>query len=123
RVLLQKKDADFYAEVYKLDKGKGLYFYHFEIQMNDSSEPVYYGSHQGGEGRIEKHREKLWEFQLTCYETEDPIVPWYRQAVFYQIFPDRFFNGNENDKVNQPKKNSFLYAIKADEPMYIKDAA
>lgn len=123
RVLLQKKDADFYAEFYKLDKGKGLYFYHFEIQMNDSSESVYYGSHQGGEGRIEKHREKLWEFQLTCYETEDPIVPWYRQAVFYQIFPDRFFNGNENDKVNQPKKNSFLYATKADEPMYIKDAA
>lgn len=123
RILLQKKDADFYAGFYQLDKGKGLYFYHFEIQTNDSNQPMYYGSHLGGEGRIENEREKLWEFQLTCYEAEDPVVPWYHQAVFYQIFPDRFFNGNENGKVNQPKKNSFLYATIADEPMYIKNPA
>lgn len=41
--------------------------------------------------------------------------------MFYQIFPDRFANGNPNRVINQPKKNSFIYATEEDEPFYIKN--
>ena len=39
----------------------------------------------------------------------------------YNIFVDRFNNGNRNKKPSNPKKNSFIYANWSDEPMYIKD--
>lgn len=122
-VLLTAEQTDMYSGEYCLNQGKGLYFYHFEIQIKNQTMPLFYGAHQGGEGRIEHDREKLWEFQITCYQTEEPAATWYREAIFYQIFPDRFFNGNPKQVMNQPKANTFLYATTEDQPMYIKNAA
>ena len=36
-----------------------------------------------------------------------PVPSWVQDAVFYQIFPDRFFNGDQsNDPVNVQKWGS-----------------
>ncbi|MFZ3071084.1 MAG: alpha-amylase family glycosyl hydrolase [Anaerolineaceae bacterium] len=41
----------------------------------------------------------LFDFKLLA---DTPAIPWLRQAVFYQIFPDRFENGDsDNDPVNE----------------------
>lgn len=50
-----------------------------------------------------------------------PQVDWYDQGVVYQIFPDRFANGNPHGEVTSHKKNSFLYATEEDTPYYIKN--
>ncbi|HEY5523800.1 MAG TPA: glycoside hydrolase family 13 protein, partial [Clostridium sp.] len=39
-----------------------------------------------------------------------------------QIFVDRFYNGNENGKINNKKKDSFIYSNWNDDPMYIRDS-
>ncbi|MCD5452286.1 alpha-amylase family glycosyl hydrolase [Lactobacillus delbrueckii] len=41
--------------------------------------------------------------------------------MVYQIFPDRFNNGNPHGEIQGRKKDSFIYATKEDSPYYIKD--
>ena len=68
----------------------------------------------------EYNYDDLNKYQLTVYE--DYKVPsWFKEGVLYHVFVDRFNNGNRSGKVDNPKKNSFLYGNWEDDPMYIKD--
>lgn len=97
----------------------GLIGYHFIINRN--GERFYYGNNYdglGGEGNI--YYENPRDYQITVYKPF--YVPeWYKQGIIYQIFIDRFNNGNDEGKINNPKKNSFIYGDWNDEPFYIKD--
>ena len=52
-----------------------------------------------GEGRMGRSREGLWPFEWPhALAAEGPQVPeWARGAVIYQIFVDRFFNGDPSN--------------------------
>ncbi|MGP1410533.1 MAG: glycoside hydrolase family 13 protein [Peptoanaerobacter stomatis] len=79
-----------------------LYFYHFQIN----------------EPRETKIIQKNYDidYQLTVYE--DFTVPkWYKNAIIYQIFPDRFYNPFKTPIAYKP--NSFIYATWKDKPMNI----
>ncbi|MDT2674112.1 glycoside hydrolase family 13 protein [Enterococcus dongliensis] len=107
-----------------MDQGWGLYFYYFKIIHESEGYKItqYYGFHgQGGEGKIYGSEREVIPYQLTCYQKPEIAPSWYRDAVFYQIFPDRFANGNPDRKINQPKKDSFIYATEEDTPFYIKN--
>lgn len=106
----------------------GLCFYFFIISYTDYDyrRTVYVGSPGhgiGGEQVIKENRWDITPYQITMHNYVEPSPSWYKDAVFYQIFVDRFFNGNEDQKVNHPKKNSFLYATWEDSPMYIRDSS
>lgn len=123
RIVMQEQENNFYSFQYFFNQGKGLYFYHFEIHtlINNQLNIEYYGaSEQGGEGRLFPSSEGIWDFQVTCYQNEECTPEWYRKGIFYQIFPDRFYNGNKDKKVNAAKQNSFIYATESDEPLYVK---
>lgn len=124
KIKMEKGEGHFYTYEYFLNQGKGLYFYHFEIQsfIGDQIINEFFGaSEDGGAGVFYSSETLTWDFQITCYQKEETAPDWYRESVFYQIFPDRFYNGNPNEVVNHPKKNSFLYGTKSDLPLYIKD--
>ncbi|MGF2942871.1 glycoside hydrolase family 13 protein [Enterococcus xiangfangensis] len=107
-----------------MDQGWGLYFYYFKIVHESAGcETIqYYGfKGQGGEGQIYGAEQEVIPYQLTCYQKPEVAPTWYREAVFYQIFPDRFANGNPDRRINQPKKNSFIYATEEDTPLYIRN--
>ncbi|AXG37975.1 glycoside hydrolase family 13 protein [Enterococcus gilvus] len=107
-----------------MDQGWGLYFYYFKIiHESEGYETVqYYGFNgNGGEGQIYGAENEVIPYQLTCYQKPETAPSWYRDAVFYQIFPDRFANGNADRKINQPKKNSFIYGTEEDTPYYIRN--
>ncbi|WP_426350676.1 alpha-amylase family glycosyl hydrolase [Alloiococcus sp. CFN-8] len=98
----------------------GIAHYYFVIE--DNKRILYYGNNNeklGGEGTLTE--EKPIPFQITVYRPFD-IPAWYREGIIYQIFVDRFFNGNEDGRIDNPKKNSFLYGTWEDEPMYIKNS-
>lgn len=104
----------------------GLCFYFFILSYTDYDyrRTVYVGSPghgMGGEQVIKENRWDITPYQITLHNYVEPSPTWYKDAIFYQIFVDRFFNGNEDQTVNNPKKNSFLYATWDDSPMYIKD--
>ncbi|ATD54024.1 glycoside hydrolase family 13 protein [Clostridium chauvoei] len=100
-------------------KLKGIVNYYFKIIYNN--DVFYYGNNSeclGGAGSIYEIDPK--PYQITVYKKR--IVPnWYKEGLIYQIFVDRFFNGNDNGQINKPKKNSFIYGNWNDEPMYIRD--
>lgn len=97
----------------------GTIYYHFKLNIYNKI--VYYGNNRerlGGEGTI--YDSDPIPYQITVYK--DYKTPsWFKEGIIYQIFVDRFFNGNEDGKVNNPKKDSFIYGNWHDEPMYIKD--
>lgn len=81
----------------------------------------YYGNNDeglGGEGKI--YYDFPNYYQITVYE-DNKIPNWYKEGIIYQIFVDRFFNGNKDGVILNKKKNSFIYGNWYDEPMYIRD--
>ncbi len=97
----------------------GIINYYFVLKRGNQT--LYYGNNSeglGGIGQVYYENPRL--YQITVYE--DSSVPsWYKEGIIYQIFVDRFFNGNDDGVVSNPKKNSFIYGNWYDEPMYIRD--
>lgn len=61
------------------------------------------------------------DWQITCYKKRT-VPSWYKNAIVYQIFPDRFYKGNYTCKL--PAKNGIQKVIVSDwskEPKYKKD--
>jgi len=122
---MKKQEETQYSCEYFFNQQLGLYYYHFEVQTQENGKLLteYYGpTEKGGEGRKFFSSETVWDYQITCYKKEEKAPKWYREGIFYQIFPDRFANGNPDRIINSPKKNSYIYATEEDDPLYVKDA-
>lgn len=86
---------DEYWEATFTPEEKGLYGYKF-IAMDGAAKAEYGEDTQEGQwGRAVDKNAEL--FQLTVYDPNYKTPDWMKQAVVYQIFPDRFFNGNPNN--------------------------
>lgn len=121
RKLMRKKDGKsnrFNIDI-NTDNLYGVNNYYFEVIYNN--EVIYYGNNEdelGGIGKCYGYNPKT--YQLTIYKKRE-VPKWYKEGIIYQIFVDRFCNGNDNGIINNPKKNSFIYGNWDDDPMYIKD--
>ncbi len=104
---------------YRVSDEPGLLWYYFRLHLGDKT--YYYGNNSqefGGEGVLAEVEPS--SFQITVYlPTEVPS--WYKEGIVYQIFVDRFFNGNANQEVLNPKKGSLIHGDWNDNPFYIKD--
>ena len=97
----------------------GLIYYYFRV--NYYGQDIIYGNNieaLGGIGQV--YFNEPVSYQITVY-SKNNVPDWYKQGIIYQIFVDRFFNGQEDGKVLNPKKNTFIYGNWDDKPMYIKD--
>ncbi|MGC6767506.1 glycoside hydrolase family 13 protein [Enterococcus sp. LJL51] len=126
RLPMTASEHDLYTCGYDFAQGAGLYFYYFEIVNKSATseyETTYCGSNQGQGGPcvLSTDLEQVHPYQITCYDKADAAPDWYREGIVYQIFPDRFFNGNEHQEICNPKKNTFIYGTYEDEPIYLKD--
>ena len=94
-----KRDGQDYAfyqmqktgDYFEIEKcfSSGLYFYHFECDGRFLAKNAEYL----GEFVTEKV-----DFQLTVYEGDYFVPSWVYGGIIYQIFPDRFYRG-ENEKI------------------------
>ncbi|WP_207751663.1 glycoside hydrolase family 13 protein [Clostridium saudiense] len=97
----------------------GLIYYYFRV--NYYGRDIIYGNNiesLGGVGQV--YFNEPVSYQITIYSKQE-VPSWYREGIIYQIFVDRFFNGEDEGKVLNPKKNTFIYGNWDDSPMYIKD--
>lgn len=97
----------------------GLINYYFSIIKEGSK--FYYGNNKeklGGIGEV--YFEDPVMYQITVYK-DFKVPEWYKEGIIYQIFVDRFYNGNPDGRIDNPKKNSFIYGNWYDKPLYIKD--
>jgi glycosidase len=98
----------------------GILEYYFILI--DGYDRLYYGNnyeHLGGVGQVYNYNPV--PYQITVYE-KSYIPNWYKEGVVYQILIDRFYNGNEDNSINSPKKDSFIYGRWDDSPMYINNS-
>ncbi|MFW5971928.1 MAG: glycoside hydrolase family 13 protein [Bacillota bacterium] len=96
-----------------------LFFYHMCIKIDGKD--YYYGKKDdglGGEGCLSNHLKN--SYQLTVYKGNDNPT-WFSSSIVYQIFVDRFFNGNEENRVLNPKKNTLIQSHWDNKPLYVKN--
>lgn len=100
----------------------GYYRYYFQIIESDGSHDYlyYYGATDigGGLGTTYLDENEVVPYTQTIFSKSEQAPDWYRQAVFYQIFPDAFARSGE---LSTDKDNIFLYGKTSDAPFYIKD--
>lgn len=109
----------FIIDKYEFEK-EDIYFYFFKVieNVNGNMESKYYGkNNKDGMCREYYELESINKYQLTVSK-KNKSPQWFKEGVLYHIFVDRF---NRTGKVNNPKKNSFIYANWEDTPMYIKN--
>ncbi|MCC0634420.1 glycoside hydrolase family 13 protein [Clostridioides sp. ZZV15-6388] len=112
----------FYCNVEKFDI-TGVYFYYFKVivEIDSEKKTVFYGKNRENGYTCEYNYNDINKYQITVYK-DFKVPTWYKEGVLYHIFVDRFNNGNRNGKVDNPKKNSFIYGNWEDIPIYIKDS-
>lgn len=104
-----------YSALFSLYK-RGLYFYYFKIETATGAFSLYkYGAHD-----TNMEDGSLW--QLSCIKRDGyEIDPFYSGAVYYQIFPDRFYK--EHVLPADGKIAPFtLHENESDTPGYLPDA-
>ncbi|WP_226654591.1 alpha amylase N-terminal ig-like domain-containing protein [Guptibacillus hwajinpoensis] len=84
-----------YWEAKVTPEEKGLYGYKFIVR--DGSAKAEYGedTKQGEAGKAVDANAEL--YQLTVFDPGYETPDWMKEAVVYQIFPDRFNNGNKDN--------------------------
>ena len=93
RYPMARRDGRFVCTIRVPDTGCLLWYY-FIITRKDG-DILYYGAQPdglGGEGQVSESEPP--SFQITVYRPA-PVPDWYKDALVYQIFPDRFRRGGD----------------------------
>ncbi len=112
-------DKNHYIVDLKMPEDGCLIWYYFVIEFNDGT-VRYYGNNiekLGGQGLVRNEAPKE-AYQITVYKKDVKTPDWFKHAVMYQIFPDRFYrSGNYLPK----KKHAVFHCNWNDYPMYTSD--
>lgn len=117
---LEDENNKTYSYTYKTGTLPRLVFYYFEISLKNG-EIKYYGNNPdklGGKGQIYLYNPPA--YQMTTFYAGSKTPNWYKESIIYQIFPDRFYNGNPYGSLSAHKRNTFIYGNWNDLPVYIK---
>jgi 4-alpha-glucanotransferase len=98
----------------------GLLWYYFIIKLQGLT--YYYGNNTqglGGKGQRWGHNPR--GYQITVFRQEAATPHWFKEGLVYQIFVDRFYNGHEDGKINNPPKGSLIHPYWDDTPFYVRD--
>ncbi|MDD4843654.1 MAG: glycoside hydrolase family 13 protein [Anaerotignum sp.] len=98
RLPMEKKRASFVFDYYQVELLPSNEEEHYYFCIEGEGFTLYYTKY----GVFEKFQDKGWFEILKNYHTPQ----WAKGAVMYQIFPDRFFNG---DRKNDILSNEYMY--------------
>lgn len=85
-----------YSVSIKVPSKAGLIWYYFELETGSGT--IYYGNNDEGLGGVGKvsYQKPGRSFQITVYNKYYETPEWFKTGIAYQIFVDRFNNGNED---------------------------
>ncbi len=98
----------------------GLLWYYFTVTLH--GQVLYYGNNRrclGGKGQVTPGLPPA--YQITVYAKDTATPGWFKEVVIYQIYVDRFYNGNADGKILNPKEKAFIHAHWEDSPFYVRD--
>ncbi len=97
----------------------GLVWYYFVVHSGEAI--YYYGNNAAGSGGLGAvYETPPPAYQLTVHLPEARTPNWFKHAVVYQIFVDRFFNGTGRT-VKNAKRGSLLHPYWDDDPVYVRE--
>lgn len=112
---------DGYGEARLTMPSKGcLVWYYFIVTVGDRT--VYYGNntnHLGGVGALSMDPPPA--YQITVYQKDCHTPDWFKHAIVYQIFPDRFCRGRKGWDHLQGKTGAVIHSDWNDSPYYCKN--
>lgn len=104
------------CEIDMPEKGCLLWYYFIIVS---ETKTFFYGNNMenlGGEGKI--YDQDPPSYQITVFN-EGAVTPdWFKHAVMYQIFPDRFYRSGD---VSAVKKDAVIHSSWENTPFYFKD--
>lgn len=115
------REGAFYSALVTMPEEGALLWYYFIIQYDDKT--IYYGNNKeqlGGAGAI--YEQEPPSYQITVYDKHAVTPEWFKNAIVYQIFPDRFCRGQSTTVKLSGKKGAVLHSCWDDLPNYCKDA-
>ncbi|MGL4649449.1 MAG: alpha amylase N-terminal ig-like domain-containing protein, partial [Caldilineaceae bacterium] len=96
-----------------LNTGAEPVVHNYKFQVNDGGATLFYADDSlgpqrlGGSGEVRESRPFAAEgWDLYVYDPAFEVPAWAQDAIIYQIFPDRFRNG---DRTNDPRPGDFGY--------------
>ncbi|MDR3589996.1 MAG: 4-alpha-glucanotransferase [Negativicutes bacterium] len=96
----------------------GLLWYYFVVYSG--GEVYYYGNNAAGMGGLGAiYETPPPSFQLTVYRPDAQTPDWFKHAVVYQIFVDRFYRGAGG--IKNAKKGSLIHPYWDDDPVYVRE--
>lgn len=98
----------------------GVMWYYFIVKQGEQT--LYYGNNAaetGGVGQVLSYPPP--SYQISTYLPGAVTPAWFKHAVVYQIFVDRFYNGLPEGKILNPRLGSLLHADWQDTPVYTRD--
>jgi len=110
-------DHCIYSVSIKMPQKAGLIWYYFEVET--SSGTAYYGNNSqnlGGIGEM-RYQKPSNSYQITVYNNYYKTPDWFKEGVAYQIFVDRFCNGNE-DGAFLGERNDIIKRNWGEQPFY-----
>lgn len=109
-----------YQATFTLARQPGLLWYYFVVTCEDKI--YYYGNNEqqrGGLGSI--YRAVPPSYQITVHKADNQTPAWFKKCVMYQIFPDRFFNGNDDGCLTAVPEGCVIHSSWHNTPYYIRD--
>ena len=97
-----------------------LVWYYFII--DHQGQTLYYGNNaaqRGGVGEI--YTDVPPAYQITVFEKNVTTPDWFKHAIVYQIFPDRFYRGEATTATLTGKHGAVIHSDWNDRPAYWKD--
>jgi 4-alpha-glucanotransferase len=109
-----------YGATYTVPNEPGLVWYYFIIHSDGAIS--YYGNNPEGTGGLgAATATPPPSFQITVHLPDAATPDWFKNAVVYQIFVDRFFNGHSGGSITNCKKGSLLHPYWDDAPVYVRE--
>ena len=113
-------DRIYHTEI-EAPQSPGLLWYFFIIHFQDQT--YYYGNnrHQlGGMGQL--YTVEPPSYQITIFKPNTSTPNWFKSAVMYQVFVDRFFSYNPSGVAYEPDSENFFLREWSDLPEYERDS-
>jgi len=119
KIPMAEKGGFYEAEITMPEEG-ALLWYYFIVQYQGNT--VYYGNNKeqlGGVGAV--YTQEPPSYQITVYDKDVHTPDWFKNAIVYQIFPDRFCRSESSTAKLFGKKGAVIHSDWNDIPHYCKD--
>lgn len=97
------KNNSIYSIDVEMPENPMLVWYSFIIKSGDKYFHYGRGERLGAEGKLYDYQPE--SFQITVYSKGFETPQWFCDGIMYQIFVDRFYNGNEDGYVFKKRKD------------------